>query len=96
MQIEQKIKKLFHDIGAVRAEVSVGGVATHWITEREADIARGKLEEMGFWNVEKFRDGGCFAVFGRFPLAPELTQPMETNIPAFKGVNSRRIKFRDN
>lgn len=68
MQIEHAIQSKLLRLGAVKAEVTRAGIATHWITEREADIAVGKLRDMGLVIVEKFRDNGLFAVFGKYPF----------------------------
>lgn len=72
MTLEALLQANFIKLGAIRSEVHQKGVATHWLTEKEADIARDKLKEMGLWNVEKFPDGGAWAVFGKFPLEDGL------------------------
>lgn len=83
MQLEETIQKVFHTLGAVRAEVTRQGVATHWLTMAEAEKAAGKLRDMGLLHVETIRDNNCFAVFGKFPL-PDRTRPrFNPNHPQF-------------
>lgn len=75
VQLQAGLEMLFKSLGAVRSEVTTAGVATHWITEKEADLAAWKLREMGLLHVEMKRDGGCFAVFGKFDL-PQRVGPV--------------------
>jgi len=82
MQIQQKLSRLLKDVGAIRAEVTAEGVATHWITEREADNAVGRFMEMGLLFVEKTRDNDYFAVFAKFPVVK--SKPVfNTDHPAY-------------
>lgn len=83
MQYEALLSNLFKQLGAVRAEVTPGGVATHWLTEKAADTAAWKLIEMGLLHVEKKRDGGCFGVFGKFPLPGRIKPVFNKDHPQY-------------
>jgi hypothetical protein len=62
------IANQFLKLGALRAELTAGGIVTHWQTEFEAAVAQDKFKEMKLCNVERFREkNGVHVVCGMFP-----------------------------
>jgi len=64
------LEQMFKGLGALRAEVTERGIATHWPTRALAEMARDKLREMCHHDFKKeperlelFRDGEAWAVF---------------------------------
>jgi hypothetical protein len=76
-ELGKVLEQTFLNLGAVKAEVNPTGLATHWRTMREAQVAREKITQIVFEcyhcgpeRVEVWQEtNGTWAMFCVWPLS---------------------------